>query len=301
MLNTVATITQAFFAENAPDARRVLHGRGRLHPGLESLNLDWYPPVLLVTSYEPLTNVEQLLATLLSSDVHGQIRTVIMQQRGTGPVQGQLLWGEAVDAIVVTEGNLRFKVRPGRRQNAGLFLDMRPLRDWLQANSLGKNVLNLFAYSCSLSVAALAGQATRVTNVDMSKTSILWGEENHELNGQDLQRVRSVPHNIFRSWGRIKQFGRYDLVIIDPPTRQRGSFDVEKNYGAVLKKLPALCNPGAEVVATLNSPFRSRDYLIELFLDKVPGSQFVEQMPAAIEFTDKFPEKGLKICRFRMP
>lgn len=301
MLADLEPVVSEFFLLLRPDARRILHGRGRCYPGLETLSLDWYPPVLLLTTYEPILNIDPLVELLLCSDSHKQIQSIVLQQRGVGPAQGQLLWGQDVDAIVVREGNLNFRVRPGRRQNAGLFLDMRPLREWLQHNCQDKNVLNLFAYSCSLSVAALAGGARAVTNVDMSKPSIQWGEENHMLNNQSLEHVHSVPHNLFTSWGRIQQFGRYDLIIIDPPTRQRGSFNVEKNYGAVLKKLPKLCAPGAAVIATLNSPYHTMDYLVDMFLDKNPGSEFVQQMPAAPEFADKFPEKGLKICYFQMP
>jgi len=301
MLSDLEPIIGNFFQTEVSNTRRILHGRGRLFPGLETLNLDWYPPVLLITTYEPLSEPEKLLELIHRLDRCSQIKSIVLQQRGTGPVQSELLGGEAVDYVVVQEGDLRFKVKPGRRQNAGLFLDMRPLREWLQVNSQDKNVLNLFAYSCSLSVAALAGGAIGVTNVDMSKPSILWGEENHALNGHDLRKVHSIPHNLFKSWGRIQQFGRYDLVIIDPPTRQRGSFDVEKNYGAVLKKLPKLSSAGGEVIATLNSPFRESDYLIDLFLQKVPGSTFVKKFPVAPEFADKFPEKALKICYFKMP
>lgn len=300
MITAISDVVEKFFQTEAKDARRILHGRGRLHPGLESLNLDWFPPVLLVTTYAPVTDQTRLVEVLLQSDSLGQIDSIILQERGAGPAQNLLLWGKEVDEIAVCEGRLQFKVRPGRRQNTGLFLDMRPLREWLQEHSEGKNVLNLFAYSCSLSVAALAGGALAVTNVDMSKSSIQWGEDNHRLNGQSLDRVHSIPHNLFTSWGRIQQFGRYDLVLIDPPTRQRGSFNVEKNYAAVLKKLPKLCTPGADVIATLNSPFQGLDYLVNLFLDKVPGSAFMEQMPAAAEFIDKNPEQGLKICRFKM-
>jgi len=300
MIAALRDVAENFFRFEAKEARRILHGRGRLHPGLESLNLDWFPPVLLVTTHAPLTDYPQLIEVFRQSDVLGQIGSIILQERGAGPAQNLLLWGNEIDEIVVSEGALRFKVRPGRRQNTGLFLDMRPLREWLQIHSETRNVLNLFAYSCSLSVAALAGGARAVTNVDMSKSSIQWGEDNHRLNGQSLDVVHSIPHNLFTSWGRIQQFGRYDLVLIDPPTRQRGSFNVEKDYAAVLKKLPKLCTAGAEVIATLNSPFLGLDYLVNLFLQKVPGSLFIEQMPASIEFADKNPEQGLKICRFKM-
>ena len=118
----------------------------------------------------------------------------------------------------------------------------------------------------------------------MSRPSIQWGQRNHELNDQPPGRVRTVPHNLFRSWGRLKQFGRYDTVIIDPPTRQRGSFDVEKNYSAVLKKLSKLTAPGANVIATVNSPYLTDDFLLNQVARYAPTCRFVEMMPRSPEF-----------------
>ena len=288
----------AFFAERRPEARRIFHGRGLCYPGQESLCLDWYPPLVLISCYEPQSFIDELADTILSLDSLRQVESIVWQARYQREAPAQALHGDLPERLEVAENGLRFEVHPGRRQNAGLFLDMRPLRSWLQENSTGKNVLNLFAYTCSLSVAAMAGAATGVTNVDMSKTSIAWGERNHALNGQDLRRVRSIPHNLFKSWGRIAQFGRYDLVIIDPPTRQRGSFDAEKDYGAVIKKLPKLCTPGAGVIAALNSPFLTSEFLIGKFRELLPASRYLENLSVAPEFRDKYPEKGLKICRF---
>jgi len=179
-------------------------------------------------------------------------------------------------------------------------MDMRLVRRWLLQHSNERNVLNLFAYTCSLSVAALAGGASRVTNVDLSKTSIAWGKRNHQLNNQSLERVKSIPYNLFTSWGRIKQYGRYDLIIIDPPTRQRGSFEAEKDYGAVVKRLHSLGNPGADVIACLNSPFLNREWLLTLFETYAPEAEFSEWLPVAPEYPDREPERGLKIGRFRL-
>jgi len=290
-----------FFAEERPDAQRLFHGRGQLYPGLEHVCIDWFMPVVLLTAYQEIADSNGLRELFMAADKLGQIDTIILQKRYQPGAPVELLRGDCLREAVVSEGDLRFEVHPGKQQNAGLFLDTRLLREWLLLHSRDKNVLNLFAYTCSLSVAALAGGARHVTNVDMSKTSIKWGEKNHQLNGQDLRRISSIPHNLFKSWGRIKQFGRYDLVIIDPPTRQRGSFDVGRDYGAVLKKLSKLTTPGAHVIATLNSPFLEEDYLIKLFLHHVPDGKYIEMMPVAPEFADRHRQRGLKICHFRMP
>ena len=299
MFQAIADKASQFFAGPQTDTRRIFHGRGHLHPGLEHINIDWYPPVCLITTYAEIEDTDALSAAILPHDRTAQIQCLLLQYRNRKGTPAISLLGEMRQQTVVTENGLRFEVQPGVNQNAGLFLDMSPLRSWLKANSDGKNLLNLFAYTCSLSVAALAGHANQVVSVDMSRPSIRWGERNHALNRHDMDRVRSIPHNLFRSWGRIKQFGRYDTIIIDPPSRQRGSFDAEKNYGAVLKKLSQLAKPGADVIATINSPYLGEDFLPHLFNRWAPKCSFVEMMPVAPEFADKFPERGLKIYHFR--
>ena len=289
-----------FFSVNQPEARRIFHGRGQMYPGFEHLCVDWYAPSVLITIYEAIHDVHSLADTISSIDKLSQVNSIILQKRYEKGSPAECIHGSESSGTIVREDGLLFEVHPGRQQNAGLFLDMRPLRMWLAKHSKEKNMLNLFAYTCSLSVAALAGDATSVTNVDMSKTSIKWGEKNHQLNGQEMRRVRSIPHNVFRSWGRIKQYGRYDLVVIDPPTRQRGSFDVEKNYGAILRRLHQLCNPNADIIATLNSPFLDTEHLIHQFLRFAPTATFIGLVSPAAEFADKYPEKGLKICHFRI-
>ena len=290
-----------FFAEPQPEARRVFHGRGHCYPGLEHLCVDWYAPVLLISAYAPLEDEQQLLRAILDADSRNQVGSVLLQNRYVQQSPSELLQGEPVQDLVVRESGLQFEVHPGRRQNAGLFMDTRLLRDWLQVNSNDCNVLNLFAYTCSLSVAALAGGASHVTNVDVSKTSIAWGNRNHELNGQDLRQVKAIPHNLFTSWGRVKQFGRYDLVIVDPPTRQRNSFDAEKDYGSVIKKLAKCCSPGARIIAALNSPFLGIDFLQQQFDRHLPEAEFIRYLPVAPEYEECEPDKGLKIALFQLP
>lgn len=303
MSETLAPLLEAaecFFAQSQAEARRIFHGRGQLYPGLEHICLDWYPPLVLVSAYDVSADSLLPVDSLLAADQMQQIQSVVLQRRYEQGAPAKTVHGEVLENITVLENGLKFEVHPGRRQNAGLFMDMRLVRQWLIANCRERNVLNLFAYTCSLSVAALAGGASSVTNVDISKTSIAWGNRNHELNDQQSRSVRSIPHNLFTSWGRVKQFGRYDVVIIDPPTRQRGSFDAAKDYAAVVKRLGSLCNPGAEIIACLNSPFLESSWMHQLFEAHCPGAEFVERLPVAPEYQDREPEMGLKIFRFLM-
>ncbi len=301
MPDVLAEKLQLFFATEQPEARRIFHGRGHCYPGFEHLCLDWFGPVVLISTWQPHDNPETLTQQILEADVNRQVESIMLQHRYVDQSPAETLYGSEPGRVIVQSEGLQFEVNPGRRQNAGLFLDMGPMREWLLANSEGKNVLNLFAYTCALSVAALAGGAASVTNVDMSRPSIEWGMRNHQLNDQDIARIHNVPHNLFTSWGKLKQFGRYDLVIIDPPARQKGSFDAERDYKSVVKRLPKLCNPGAIIIAALNSPFLGRDFLLDVFSKELPTTNFAGWMPVARAFEESDAEKGLKIARIEMP
>lgn len=290
-----------FFAHPQIEARRIFHGRGQRFPGLEHVCVDWFKPVVLISAYAPVSNAQTLRQWILDADQHRQVETIILQHRDSTGSPSEVLHGPACDNTVVEEAGLKFEVHPGVKQNAGLFLDTRLLRQWLRDHARDRNVLNLFAYTCTLSVAALAGGASRVTNVDISKTSIAWGQRNHRLNDQDERQIVPVPHNLFTSWGRVRKYGRYDLVIIDPPTRQRGSFDAERDYGSVLRKLGKCLNPGALIVAALNSPFLDWSYLHGLLAKHLPEAIYQETIAAPPEFADRDPDKGLKIAVYRMP
>ena len=89
-----------------------------------------------------------------------------------------------------------------------------------------------------------------------------------------------------------------DIVIVDPPTNQRGSFNAEKQYGQVLKRLPELVAPGASIVACLNSPFLNTDFLPGQMARWCPRARLIETMPAAEDFPERYPDRGLKIYRF---
>jgi 23S rRNA (cytosine1962-C5)-methyltransferase len=133
----------------------------------------------------------------------------VLQHRYLDQSPAETLDGAEPGRVIVQANGLRFEVNLVRRQNTGLFLDMGPLRQWLLAHSEDKVVLNLFAKTCALSVAALADGAASVTNVDMARPSIQGGGvRNHQLNGQDTARIQNVPHNLFKSWGKVKQHDR---------------------------------------------------------------------------------------------
>lgn len=289
----------------APDeARRLVHGRGRRWPGLEQVTVDWLQGVLLVSLFRPLDPPElTALQTMLGHWGASQPRVqgLAVQHRYRPDCDLEWLMGAPLETLTIVEHGLRFRLDLGRKQNTGLFLDMRHGRQWVRAQAEGKRVLNLFAYTCGFSVAAVAGGAQHVLNLDMSSAALSRGRENHRLNGHDLTRVGFLDHDLFKSWGKVRRSGPYDLVIVDPPSFQKGSFATLADYPKILRRLPDLLMPGGTVLACLNDPGLSPDFLIEHMAREAPGLRFDHRLENPPEFADLQADGGLKVLLFAAP
>ncbi|MGN8275729.1 class I SAM-dependent methyltransferase [Pseudomonas sp. SMV71] len=305
-LQTLQTHLLTALASPPQETRRLFHGRGRCWPGLEQITVDWLQGIVLVSLFkEPeQAQLDDLLATLLalgasSAWKNSGAHALAVQHRYLPQSLTQWLVGEPIDEWTLTEGGLRYRIDLGKKQNNGLFLDMRYGRDWVRANAEGKRVLNLFAYTCGFSVAAIAGGARHVVNLDMSRAALSRGRDNHRLNGHDLSQVSFLGHDLFKSWGKVINSGPYDLVIIDPPTFQKGSFLLTKDYQRVLRRLPELLTAQGILLACSNDPATGPDFLIDGVTREAPGLAFVERLANPPEFPDIDSQCGLKALVFK--
>ncbi|MHA6196441.1 class I SAM-dependent methyltransferase [Pseudomonas wadenswilerensis] len=281
------------------ETRRLFHGRGRCWPGLEQITVDWLQGVLLVALFrEPpqgqLAELEGMLRGLAPDGV-----AVLIQHRYLPDSPGQWLLGEPCESKLIDEDGLRYQLDLGLKQNNGLFLDMRYGRRWVREQAAGKRVLNLFAYTCGFSVAAIAGGAEQVVNLDMSRAALSRGRDNHRHNGHDLGRVGFLGHELFKSWGKVRKSGPYDLIIIDPPSFQKGSFALTQDYAKILRRLPELLNEGGTVLACVNDPGIGPEFLIQGMAEQAPGLRFVERLENPPEFPEVEVGGGLKALVFR--
>jgi len=298
LVTVLAECQTRWEGEPPQSARRLFHGRGHCYDGLNGLTVDRFGTVLVIGCFDDRVERARELAGMLPRHL-SQVTGVCLQHRQGRGNHTTVVMGEVPEEIEVEEAGLKYLVAPLRNQNVGLFLDMAPTRAWVRSSSEGRRVLNLFAYTCAFSVAALAGGARSVVNVDMSRPALDWGMRNHRLNGQDPRQVSMLAHNLFKSWQKLKTLGPFDLVIIDPPTNQRGSFNAEKQYAQVLKRLPDLSAAGADVVAALNSPFLNGDFLPAQMARWCPAARFQGMLPVSPDFPDRYPDRGLKLAHFR--
>jgi len=294
------------------DAQRIFHGRGGLYPGCEHWVLDVFPPVCLLTSFQPVSDDE--LAVLHAALTvrweilaPGQPLNLVFQCRFEGRSDTRLMAGAVPEPHVVTEQGARFRVHVLKGQNHGLFLDMAEGRRWVRAHAearadanSGLKVLNLFAYTCAFSVVARLGGAKQVVNVDMGHGAIAVGQQNHQLNGITAG-ASFLAHDIFTTWGKITRGGPYGLVILDPPSYQKGSFVAGKDYARLMRRLPDLLRPGGHAMLCLNAPELDTAFLQDQMQALVPELVFVERVANPKVFADVSEERSLKVLVYRAP
>ena len=313
LLNAIATMPLPV------DTCRIFHGRGGLYAGCEQWTLDVYPPVFVLTSFA--TTTDEQLATVgaalqarwqqIAPPDQAQSLNWVFQQRGQAArpqarSDTLLMAGSVPDPHIVTEGPALFLVRVLRGQNHGLFLDMAEGRRWVrdfaadfkQREGRGARVLNLVAYTCAFSVAALQGGAAHVTNLDMARGALATGQQNHRLNGLPLSSASFLAHDLFNSWAKLTRGGPYDLIIADPPSYQKGSFVATKDYARLLRRLPTLLAPGGHALLCLNAPELSMEFLQGLVSEHAPSLEFVECVANPAVFADVNRERGLKVTAY---
>ncbi len=174
--------------------------------------------------------------------------------------KGVLLRGDTLDRFVCENG-VWYAVDLQINQDAGLYLDTRHLREWLKANLAGKTVLNTFAYTGSLGVAARAGGAARVLQVDLNRTFLNVGKDSYVRNGFPVPRMDFLAGDFWPQISRLKREGaRFDCVIVDPPIfsqTRRGTVDLGEDSRRVLNKVRPLIADGGTLVTINNALFVS--------------------------------------------
>ena len=270
-------------------ARRVHKTFRRLHPRMEASGVgafrlydrdipevravvDWYEGHLVVGEYarrqteaagDWLGVVAAAVADVLGvppARVHTRRRWTGRQRTGVGPEP------ERAAEVEVREHELRFLVRLDGYLDVGLFPDQRLARQALRAEARGLTVLNLFAYTGSFSVAALAGGARHVTSVDLSKPYLAWSQANLRLNGLPLERHEPARADAFAFLAKAARHGRrWDRVIVDPPSRSTAGgptgrgFDVQRDHPSLLAATLDVVAPGGAVwFSTNHQRFRPR-------------------------------------------
>lgn len=143
------------------------------------------------------------------------------------------------DILIVNEGVARLQVNLWKYLDSGLFLDHRPLRLMIAAQSKGKRFLNLFCYTAAASIQAALGGARYTVSIDMSQTYLDWARKNLALNGLSESRNRLERADCIKWLKDCDQ--TFDLILLDPPSfsnskRMEDVLDIQRDHVTLIRQ-----------------------------------------------------------------
>ena len=204
--------------------------------GLPGLVVDRFGSLVVASDYNPAgPGPGEALLPILEAVFPGC--SILMRWRQAAGEPGlRLRWGgiAAPESLIAVEDGIRFEVRTDPRHDFGLFPDGRAARAKVRAVAAGGLVLNLFSYACGFGLAARAGGARDVVNVDPERSYLTWGRRNAALNGTDFRVVPDTAQAFLRRWRRRADRGaaeQFDVIVADPP-----AFGVGRGDDRVLRK-----------------------------------------------------------------
>ena len=166
----------------------------------------------------------------------------------------------------IREYGIRYAIDLQLNRDASFYLDTRLLRRWILDHLAGKTVLNTFAYTGSLGVAAVGGGAERVIHTDLNKSFLNIAKSSYTLNGFPIDKKLFQTGDFWSHMNRLKRAGeQFDCVILDPPffsSTEQGRVDLAQNVKRLINKVRPLVKSGGRLVAINNALFvKGRAYL----------------------------------------
>ncbi len=241
---------------------RLLHGYGE---GVDGLTIDRYEDAAAIR-YR--SDIEPRLPAIAGALVTaGDFTLITARHRRFGSEPRALVGDIGTERVEKREGDLRLLLHFSRRGNPGIYLDARPIREWLMKNSADRRVLNLFSFTGSLGIAAARGGAASVVHVDSHGPTLAWAKANCELNGlpvddRDFARINVYQHLRKQSNGRR----RYGGIILDPPPgpsspRGKDRSPGERGVAALAPLAARTLEPGGWLLCFLHHDMRPRDVI----------------------------------------
>lgn len=168
----------------------------------------------------------------------------------------------------VREGDVWYALALCAHRDAGLYLDTRGVRTWAAQHLAGLAVLNTFAYTGSLGVAAMAGGARRVVHLDLKREYLNIARTSYTLNGFPVAKADFQAADFWARIAQMKRAGaRFDCIFVDPPffaATGKSTVDLVAQGHRVINKVRPLVNDGGYLVAINNALFVSGSAYLQM-------------------------------------
>ena len=207
--------------------------------------------------------------------------------------RGALRWGGPLTSKIREHG-VRYALELTLNQDASFYLDTQNVRRWALDNLAGKEVLNTFAYTGSLGVAAAAAGASRVLQTDLNKRFLNVAKTSYTLNGLVIDKKLFQAGDFWRQMSQLNRAGeQFDCVFLDPPffaQTAAGTVDLNQGMARLVNKVRPLVRHGGHIIAINNALYVSgADYLAELQALCADGYVEVEQLIPVPEDCTGYP------------
>lgn len=174
--------------------------------------------------------------------------------------RGKIIYGSLLQKVI-EEDSIKYALDLKLNQDNTFYLDTRTLRKWLHSNMNEKSLLNTFAYTGSLGVAALAGGAKRVVQTDLNERFLALAKRSANLNHLNDKRMNIIVLDFFKAVDRLKTSkSLFDCVILDPPffsDTSTGKIDLVNEYQRLVNKVRPLVGHDGWLVLINNALFLS--------------------------------------------
>jgi len=185
------------------------------------------------------------------------------KQEGLEILPGHIMGDLPEEPVWVEIARLEVPVDLRGGQKTGTYLDQQENYELIASHARGRRVLDLFCHNGGFSLRAARGEATDVTGVDSSQSSLALGRraaERHHL------KVKWVEEDVSR-FLRSARKGEYGLVVLDPPGMVKGREAMEaglRAMGELHRQALRVLQPGG-LMATFSCSHRvGRSELLEM-------------------------------------
>ena len=291
-------------------AYRLFHGYGEGWPGLV---IDRYGEVALITYKTSLEEDLGAVADAITEALGPRCPIVLAKGHrhfdwNARAVSREVLHGDLPrEPVPVRDNGLNLLATPHSHTSNGLFLDARPIRGWLRENSSQRRVLNLFAYTGSLGVAAAAGGARSVVHLDKKRGPLDLARENHRVNGLPVDGRGFLAGDVYQHLPRAARSGAsFDAIILDPPPRvhrRKGATGAASQDFAELTKLStALLDSGGWLLCFFHRFDRGRAaFEAEVLESAICPLSVLWRGGSGEDFPEPNPEHALRVTAFARP
>jgi 23S rRNA (cytosine1962-C5)-methyltransferase len=211
-----------------------------------------------------------------------------LRQRKPGRLGQYQKYDKEQHEFVVEENELKFLVNLSDYLDTGLFLDHRLTRQRVKEECAGKKVLNLFAYTGSFSVYAVAGGANEVVTVDLSNTYLEWARKNFRLNGfDDPSKYQFIQADVLQWLSEVPP-GHFDIIVMDPPTfsnskRMKDFLDIQRDHARMINQ----CMEGLGKDGVLYFSTNSRKFVLDEKAIKASSIREITKATTPFDFENR--------------